>query len=411
MDNKKLVPQIRFKGFHDEWKEKDFKDITFLVREKNKNNVPYESYSVTNENGFIPQSQNFTNSNNLQNANKRLYNIVTQYSFAYNPARINVGSIGYYNGNKTIIVSSLYEVFKTNKMTDDNFLWIWFKSDKFKKYILQYQEGGVRLYFYYDKLCLCNIIIPTLNEQKKISKLFENIDTLISKKQIKLEKVKALKQTLLKKMFPSENSDVPEIRFKGFTEKWEKKKLGSIGNTYNGLTGKTKEDFGHGEAHYITYLNVFNNPIIDTKMLETIEIDFKQNKVLYGDIFFTTSSETPEEVGMSSVWLYNHDNIYLNSFCFGYRLDNINEYNLLYFTYTLRSLFVRKKITILAQGISRYNISKTKLMDLKIILPNKIEQEKIGKYFYKLDNLINLYEKEIEKLQKLKKAFFGKMFV
>lgn len=411
MDSKKLVPQIRFKGFNDEWKANYFKDITFLVREKNKNNIPYESYSVTNENGFIPQSQNFININNLQNANKRLYNIVTPYSFAYNPARINVGSIGYYNGNKTIIVSSLYEVFKTNKMTDDIFLWIWFKSDKFKKYILQYQEGGVRLYFYYDKLCLCNIIIPTLNEQKKISNLFENIDNIISKKQIKLEKIKALKQTLLKKMFPNNNENVPEIRFKGFIENWEKKKLGNIGSTYNGLTGKSKDDFGHGNALYIPYLNIFNNPIIDNSKLEPIEIDFKQNKVLYGDIFFTTSSETPEEVGMSSVWLYNYDNIYLNSFCFGYRLKNINEYNLLFFTYLLRSLSVRKKIAILAQGISRYNISKTKLMNLKIKFPNKVEQEKIGTYFYKLDKLISLYEKEIEKLTNLKKAFLKKMFV
>ena len=146
-------------------------------------------------------------------------------------------------------------------------------------------------------------------------------------------------------------------------------------------------------------------------MLEPIEIDFKQNKVLYGDIFFTTSSETPEEVGMSSVWLNNLNNIYLNSFCFGYRLNNINEYNLLYFTYLLRSLFVRKKIAILAQGISRYNISKNKLMELKILFTGKQEQEKIGKYFYKLDKLINLYEKEIEKLTNLKKAFLKKMFV
>lgn len=384
MDNKKLVPQIRFKGFHDEWKEKDFKDITFLVREKNKNNVPYESYSVTNENGFISQSQNFTNSNNLQNANKRLYNIVTQYSFAYNPARINVGSIGYYNGNKTIIVSSLYEVFKTNKMTDDNFLWIWFKSDKFKKYILQYQEGGVRLYFYYDKLCLCNIIIPTLNEQKKISKLFENIDTLISKKQIKLEKVKALKQTLLKKMFPSENSDVPEIRFKGFTEKWEKKKLMDV-LIYEQPTLYIIKNFSDnkiipvitaGKEFILGYTdelnNIFNN-------LPIILFDDFTTSVQYVDFKFKIKS----------------------SACKILKLANDNN---LYFLYNLLLLNANKTNIHKRYWISEYQESKK-------CIPAKQEQEKIGNYFYKLDNLINLYEKEIEKLQKLKKAFFGKMFV
>lgn len=408
MDNKKLVPQIRFKGFHDEWKEKDFKDITFLVREKNKNNVPYESYSVTNENGFIPQSQNFTNSNNLQNANKRLYNIVTQYSFAYNPARINVGSIGYYNGNKTIIVSSLYEVFKTNKMTDDIFLWIWFKSDKFKKYILQYQEGGVRLYFYYDKLCLCNIIIPTLNEQKKISKLFENIDTLISKKQIKLEKVKALKQTLLKKMFPSENSDVPEIRFKGFTEKWEKKKLGD----YIYESDKTNSN---------NSMSIYDVLSVSKKYGLINQIEFKGRSyagsslkdykiVDINDIVYTKSPLKDTPFGIIKVNT-NTKGIVSTLYAVYKSKQGIFPYYIdVYFSYDNRiNKFLISLVKIGAKN--SMNISNKSILNETISLPKYKEQCKIADYFYKLDNLINLYEKEIEKLQKLKKAFFGKMFV
>lgn len=408
MDNKKLVPQIRFKGFHDEWKEKDFKDITFLVREKNKNNVPYESYSVTNENGFIPQSQNFTNSNNLQNANKRLYNIVTQYSFAYNPARINVGSIGYYNGNKTIIVSSLYEVFKTNKMTDDIFLWIWFKSDKFKKYILQYQEGGVRLYFYYDKLCLCNIIIPTLNEQKKISKLFENIDTLISKKQMKLEKVKALKQTLLKKMFPSENSDVPEIRFKGFTEKWEKNKLGY----YIYESDKTNSN---------NSMSIYDVLSVSKKYGLINQIEFKGRSyagsslkdykiVDINDIVYTKSPLKDTPFGIIKVNT-NTKGIVSTLYAVYKSKQEIFPYYIdVYFSYDNRiNKFLVSLVKIGAKN--SMNISNKSILNENISLPKYEEQCKIADYFYKLDNLINLYEKEIEKLQKLKKAFFGKMFV
>ena len=113
-------------------------------------------------------------------------------------------------------------------------------------------------------------------------------------------------------------SNTPQIRFAGFTDAWEQRKLGEMGSTYTGLSGKTKEDFGHGEAKFITYMNVFSNPVADLQMTESVEIDSKQNCVQAGDVFFTTSSETPEEVGMSCVMPESADNIYLNSFCFGY---------------------------------------------------------------------------------------------
>lgn len=99
----------------------------------------------------------------------------------------------------------------------------------------------------------------------------------------------------------AEKINVPEVRFAGFTYPWEQRKLGNCGTTYGGLTGKTKEDFGHGNARFIPYTNVFDNPLTDTKRLEAVEIDSSQNQVAYGDVFFTVSSETPDEVGMSSV--------------------------------------------------------------------------------------------------------------
>lgn len=111
----------------------------------------------------------------------------------------------------------------------------------------------------------------------------------------------------------------PQIRFNGFTDDWEERKLRDVGDTFTGLTGKTKEDFGHGSAKFVTYVNVFQNPIATLDQLDAVEIDEKQNQVQKGDVFFTTSSETPEEVGMSSVWTYDTKNVYLNSFTFGYR--------------------------------------------------------------------------------------------
>ena len=172
---------------------------------------------------------------------------------------------------------------------------------------------------------------------------------------------------------------------------WEQRKLGNCGTTYGGLTGKTKEDFGHGNARFIPYTNVFDNPLTDTKRLEAVEIDSSQNQVAYGDAFFTVSSETPDEVGMSSVWLADQEDVYLNSFCFGYRQDSTFDPH--YLAYMLRSRSVRPNLTLLAQGISRFNISKNKVMELSVPVPSAVEQEQLGQYFTKLDSLITLHQR------------------
>ena len=189
---------------------------------------------------------------------------------------------------------------------------------------------------------------------------------------------------------------------------WEHRKVEELGDTFTGLTGETKEDFGHGDATFVTYINVFSNPITDLKMTESVEIDAKQNQVEYGDIFFTTSSETPEEVGMSSVWLGNEANVYLNSFCFGYR--PVTELAPYYMAFMLRSPNVRKKFIFLAQGISRYNISKNRVMDIEIPVPNIDEQRKVGQFFKDIDDLITLHQRKLDQLKELKKAYLQLMF-
>ena len=206
----------------------------------------------------------------------------------------------------------------------------------------------------------------------------------------------------------TKKSDAPAIRFKGFSDAWEQRKLGEMGQTYTGLSGKTKDDFGHGQARFVTYMNVFSNPISNPEMTEPIEIDPKQNEVEVGDVFFTTSSETPEEVGMSSILLEKRGKTYLNSFCFGFRpSEKIDSY---YLAYMLRSESARAKITLLAQGISRYNISKNKVMEIAVSLPSLDEQKMIGQYFSQLDNLITLHQRKYEKLTNVKKSMLEKMF-
>ena len=181
-----------------------------------------------------------------------------------------------------------------------------------------------------------------------------------------------------------------------------------MGSTFTGLSGKTKEDFGHGDAQFITYMNVFSNPVANIEMTEAVEIDAKQNRVKKGDVFFTTSSETPEEVGMSCVMPENKDNIYLNSFCFGYRPTE--KFDLDYLAYVLRADSFRKEMKFLAQGISRYNISKNKVMEVSIPIPNLEEQTMVGRYFSTLDHLITLHQRKYDKLTNVKKSMLEKMF-
>ena len=221
------------------------------------------------------------------------------------------------------------------------------------------------------------LVLPSVEEQHKISDYFKSLDHLITLHQRKI--------CIFIKKLPID---------------WEQRKLGDMGSTFTGLSGKTKEDFGHGDAQFITYMNVFSNPVANLEMTEAVEIDTKQNSVKKGDVFFTTSSETSEEVGMSCVMPQNKENIYLNSFCFGYRPTE--KFDLDYLAYVLRAGSFRKEMTFLAQGISRYNISKNKVMGVSIPVPNLEEQAMIGEYFNDLDHLITLHHRECVILRKMK---------
>jgi len=292
---------------------------------------------------------------------------------------------------------------------DSAFIYEMLNAPAIRDKIIKQSQGNTQIYVNWPAVSMTDYYIPRLDEQKKIGEYFLAIDNLVSLHQRKCDQFELVKKAMLQKMFPKEGESVPEIRFTGFTDPWEQRKLGKIGSTYTGLSGKTKEDFGHGEGKFVTYMNVFLNPVADLGRTESVEIDKSQNEVQYGDVFFTTSSETPEEVGMSSVWLENSVNTYLNSFCFGYRpTEDIDPY---YLAYMLRSDSIRSKIVYLAQGISRYNISKNKVMEIDIPLPDKEEQKQIGKYFKDLDNFITLHQRKCNELKELKKGLLQQMFI
>ncbi len=195
------TPRVRFKGFEGEWEKVSLGEETYPAGIKNYENLPLDSYSISNEFGFIPQNLQFENGGTMATADKRMYYIVSKNSFGYNPARINVGSLGYYSGNENVIVSSLYEIFKTSDRICDTFLLYWFKTSMFQKLIEQYQEGGVRFYFFYDKLCMCHTFVPSYEEQRAIASYFTSLDLQITLHTQRLEKLKQIKSACLDNMF------------------------------------------------------------------------------------------------------------------------------------------------------------------------------------------------------------------
>ena len=281
---------------------------------------------------------------------------------------------------------------RPNEAFAPGYLGYYLNSDAYHSQLLPLMQGVKVISVSRSAIEDTGVCYPSLPEQRAIGSLLSRLDSLITLHQRKHDQLATLKKSLLEKMFPKPGSDVPELRFAGFTEPWEQRKLGDMGTAFGGLTGKSKEDFGHGAAWFVPYTNVFDNPVGDTSRLERVEIDPSQNVVRGGDALFTVSSETPEEVGMSCVWPSDLDNLYLNSFCFGYRQDGTFDPS--YLAYMLRADSFRNQVEMLAQGISRFNISKGKVMEIKVPGPDKGEQALIGRFFVDLDSLITLHQRE-----------------
>ena len=175
-------------------------------------------------------------------------------------------------------------------------------------------------------------------------------------------------------------------------EKVEWKKLGEIGDIFSGLKGVTAEDFKTGTTKYIPYISVFNNyEITNDSMLATVRINNidKQNPVQVGDVLFTSSSENKEDAGMTAVVTDNlKENTYLNSFCFIYRFSKDIEVLPSFSKHIFRSIELRKKISNTAQGVTRFNISKERILSIEIPIPSLETQEKIVEILDKFTNYV-----------------------
>ena len=320
----------------------------------------------------------------------------------------SIGRIVEYKGQKAYYQDSNIVWLEHNNHVLNSFLKAFYQIVKWDG-----TEGSTIKRLYNKNILNTKIKLPKVREQEAIGILISKVDLLLSLQQRKLEQLKQLKKVMLQRLFVQNKEKlVPIIRFNNFNIQWRLNTLNGLQeNVYSGLSGKTKIDFGHGDARYITYLNVHDNIIAKVSGIDKIEKDLNQNKVEKGDILFTISSEVPEEVALNSVWPSNYGkDLYLNSFCFGYR-PIPGKVNPFFLSYYLRTPFLRKNVFPLAQGISRFNISKKNILNISIAIPSLEEQNSIYKLLAELDKILDQKKMNINQFKAIKKFLLQKLFI
>jgi len=285
------------------------------------------------------------------------------------------------------------------------FLACFFRSNAGRSLLYSLAQGATRYNLSKTSLLKVKFPIPPISEQIAIVNTLSDLDAEIVALDALQSKKRAIKQAAMQQLLTG------QTRLPGFSGEWEIKPLGELGFTFGGLSNKTKSDFGVGTSRYIPFMNVIYNTIIDTNDLEFVNVGDgeNQNKVNKGDLFFNGSSETPEEVGMCAVLLEELENTYLNSFCFGFRLYDLDAINGLFLAYFFRSNAGRSLLYSLAQGATRYNLSKTSLLKVKFPIPSISEQIAVVNILSDMDAEISALEAQRAKVQALKQGMLQEL--
>lgn len=395
------VPNLRFPEFKEGWEVKKLGEISTNKSKKyNPNNETnfikcIELEHLSSETGqllgFVDGSQSGSIKNVFQKGDVLFGKLRPYLKKYYQPNFDGVCSseIWVLNG-KEILNDFLYYLIQTNSFVD---LANQSSGSKMPRADWSILENGL-------------FSFPNSEEQQKIASFLSLIDERITTQSKILIHLKSLIESL------NDSLSEQKIRINSNFENWKKVRLGDLGYTFTGLSGKTKEDFGNGKR-YIQYKQIFDSSKIAIENCGYVNVseNENQNSVKYGDIFFTISSETPDEIGMSSVLLEDVKNVYLNSFCFGFRLNSFNEMIPEFARFLFRSKVVRNEIKKLAQGSTRYNMSKTELLKLEILLPSIKEQKEISAFLSSLYQKIQTEKAILEQLEMQKKYLLQQMFV
>jgi type I restriction enzyme S subunit len=248
--------------------------------------------------------------------------------------------------------------------------------------------------------------LPDLNEQKEIAETLTDIDNLITTLVRQMNKRQAIKQGTMQQLLTG------RTRLPGFSDDWKPVRLRDAGVTYGGLVGKNKSDFGTGSGSFVTFMEVMAGARLLGLRLERVRVRSgeRQNQVRRGDVLFNGSSETPEEVALAAVVEFDPvPGTYLNSFCFGYRVTDPLLIDPTYLAYFSRSGEGRTLVASLAQGATRYNIAKSKMLELSVLLPPVAEQRAIVAVLRDLEASISCLQRRLAKVLAIKSGMMQQL--
>jgi len=395
------------------WEVKKFKHI-FSEKKKTTNvDLPCGSISfgkvVYKDDEKIPEST------------KRSYQVLSNGDFLINPLNLNYDliSLRIALSDKDVVVSSGYIILNNNlKLNKNYYKWL---LHIFDVVYMKTLGSGVRQTLSFTHIANCELVIPPLEEQTTIAHFLDNkttkIDQAIAIKQKQIELLKERRQILIHKAVTRGLNENVKLKDSGvewigeIPEHWEVKKLKFIGNIFPGLNGKKGVNFSKEYQNemkpFIPFTNIFRNDIIKNVEYQFVKINpFEfQNKVKCNDLLFLMSSETLEDIGKSSIYLGNENEIYLNSFCKGFRIFEKSVYSL-FVNYLLKSNIYRNYFSLVGRGFTRINIKQEFINDLYVLIPTFEEQKQIVEFIEtattKIATAISLKEQEIEKLKEYK---------
>ena len=410
-------PEIRFKGYTDEWEQRKLEDYLEVSSEKNRDELlgKEDVLSVSGEVGIVNQIE--FQGRSFAGVSVANYGIVEVGDVVYtkSPLKSNPYGIIKTNKGKTGIVSTLYAVYKPKKNVDSEFVQIYFESDfRMNSYMHPLVNKGAKNDM---KVSDANalkgpVFFPKIEEQIVISQYFNSLDHLITLHQRKCDEVKTLKKYMLQKMFPQNEQKIPEIRFEGFTEAWEQRKLGDISEIKTGPFGSTlhADDYVSDGIPIITteHFKTGTLPIKKDGLPQVSENDFNRLSAYIlneGDIVFSR---------VGSVDINALITPFQNNWLFSGRVLRVRPQgeNSSQFLHTLlETESVRSDIRTRAVGQTMPSINTEILKITPLFLPTSIaEQERLGEYFHNLDHLITLHQRKCDEVKTLKKYMLQKMF-
>ncbi len=391
-------PKIRFKGYEDDWEQRKLKDYLEVSREKNKT----ESYgkedvlSVSGEHGIVNQIE--FQGRSFAGVSVANYGVVEAGDVVYtkSPLKSNPYGIIKTNKGKTGIVSTLYAVYKPRMNTNSEFVQIYFELDsRMNSYMHPLVNKGAKndMKVSDENALKGPVAFPELEEQNAITQYFDKLDRLITLHQRKCEETKSLKKYMLQKMFPENGNCVPKIRFSGFADAWEQRKLSdiyaSIGNAFVGTATPYYVESGH---FYLESNNIKDGQINHNSEIFINDEFYEKQKDKWlhtGDMVMVQSGH----VGHAAVIPEELDNSAAHALImFRHPKEKIEPYFLNYQYQTNKS---KKKIEEITTGNTIKHILASDMQEFVVDITNYDEQKKIGSYFQKLDHLITLHQHKL----------------